>query len=414
MKFYYKFCSFLIFIFDKVIPKKKNYWGFSTHHIKSDQFVENARALFEEVKKDASFKKIIFSREGVYDFEIDGAVNYEVLSLKSLKGVIALMKCQVLFVTHSISMDYSFRFGNSDFSVNKLNLSNRHVINLWHGIPLKKLYALWNTKVKSRLDRVGYRNVERKGYKGLISSSRIDSYAMATMFHPLEYSRVWTTGLPRNDFLLMSKKELPNYFKEQLNRLEEIKKDKKLILYAPTYRQTKVDSSSKYYQFSSEEIDNLKNVLKKHNAIFGFRMHYFRNDENLFNVEDFIDNELIFDLGHSEFSEIAVTIRGANMVISDYSSVFVESMYVNKPLISFAYDLEHYEAHQDGLLYDYNLVFPGKVVKSFVELIRSIDEEMENPDIVNSEGYQFSKKFFFENIDKLNSRRVVDKIKDSL
>ena len=49
----------LIPLIDTFIPKSKYQWGFSVHHIKSEQFIENARALFEEVKGDEKIRKII-------------------------------------------------------------------------------------------------------------------------------------------------------------------------------------------------------------------------------------------------------------------------------------------------------------------------------------------------------------------
>jgi CDP-glycerol glycerophosphotransferase len=311
-------------------------------------------------------------------------------------------------------MDYAFRFENSKFCVLKLNFNKHIIVNLWHGIPIKKLYALWNPDVKKRLDRVKYRHYERTKYAGLITSSAIDSYAMSTMFHPIKYEHVWNTGLPRNDFLLLPKNELPSYLKNQLEVVEEIKGGKKLILYAPTYRQTVAVKDAFYYKFSDSEIEDLKKILKEHNAIFGFRMHYFRNDAYLFNIEDYVDNEYIFNLGHDFIPEISSVLRSSELVISDYSSVFIEAMYLNKPVISFAYDKKHYSENQDGLLYDEEIIFPGKVTEQYSDLLSSIKEELDNPTQTNSQKYKTSQKFFFDHIDTENSQRVIKKVKQLL
>jgi CDP-glycerol glycerophosphotransferase (TagB/SpsB family) len=320
-------------LFDLIVPKRKNYWAFSVHHIKSDQFVENARAVFEEVKHDQAIKKYVFARNNdTTNFEIEDAHNCEILNLKSFKGLLTIVRCKVVFVTHSLSMDYSLRFPPSDFVVLKFNMKNRLVVNLWHGIPYKKLYALWNPLVRQRLDRVKFRQYERTMYAGLISSSEIDSYAMGTMFHPIKYENIWVTGLPRNDFLTKDSTALPKYIQHQINKVNGIKGSKKLVVYAPTYRQTAAVSTSAYYQFSDAEINSLLQVLKKHNAILGIRLHYFRNNNQLFNIEKYIDNEHIVDLGHNISPEIAPVIRESDVVISDYSSVFIEALYINKRL----------------------------------------------------------------------------------
>lgn len=379
------------------------------HHIKSDQFVENARAVFEEVKADDRIRKVIFTRDNTTDFSINDAINTRIAKLKTFKGLWLMLRCKVLFVTHSVAMDYSFRWSEG-FSVLKLDLRRRHIINLWHGIPLKKLYALWNPQVKERLDRIKYRQVERRHYEGLIASSQIDSYAMATMFHPIKYDHIWLTGLPRNDFLLRSFEKLPLYLQKQIVVVRQIKNDKRLVTYAPTYRQTAAVTGSAYYQFSGQEINKLKKLLKKHNAVFGFRMHYFRNASNLFNMEKYIDNESIFDLGHQAVSEIAPIIRESDMIITDYSSVYIEALYKNKPVLSFAYDIEHYKANQDGLLYDMKIAFPGPVVSDFEELLIKMDEELSGPSLTQTERYQLAQKLFYEFKDDQNSKRVVQRI----
>jgi CDP-glycerol glycerophosphotransferase (TagB/SpsB family) len=399
---------------DMVISKKENYWGFSVHHIKSDQFIENARAVFEEVKNDESIYKVLFTRDHSTEFFIENAINYKVVNLKSFEGLYLFMKCKVVFVTHSISMDYSIRFKGSKFTVLKANMTKRKVINLWHGIPFKKLYALWNTKVRERLDRVKFRHYERKMYASLISSSEVDAYAMTTMFHPIKNEQVWQTGLPRNDFLTKEYQDLPSYLKTQIDFIVQIKKEKKLVLYAPTYRQASAVEGSEYYQFTDKEIEKLIQILKNNNAILGIRLHYFRHSDILFNIEKYIDNEFIFDLGHNKIPEIAPLIREADIVISDYSSVFIEAMYLNKNVIAFAYDFEHYANEQDGVLYDFNMVFPGDIVANYDNLLVSLNTALHyNEDHVN-ERYKNAQRFFYKHRDINNSRRVVEMVKKEL
>lgn len=408
--FYNLFFGPIVWLIDSIIPKRNNYWGFSVHHIKSDQFIENARAVFEEVKKNNEIKKILFTRNNFIDFGVDNATNFEIVKLVTIKGLWLFMRCKVLFVTHSLAMDFSYRHGKSQFSVIKLNLKNRLLINLWHGIVLKRLYGSADNSVNKHLDRVKYRHYERKKYAGLICSSNVDSYAMATIFQPIEYKNVWLTGLPRNDFLIQPENKLPTFLQSQVEIIKKIKAGKKLILYAPTYRQTYAVKDASYYQFTKEEVNSFKKLLVKHNAILGFRMHYFRNDSNLFNMELFVDNELIFDLGHSVLPDIAPVIRESDIVISDYSSVFIEALYLNKPIFGFNYDFEHYKNSQEGFLYDYDMIFPGTTSGKLQELLQQLDDELTNPQQVLKEKYQLSRKFFYEYDDSENSKRVVEKV----
>lgn len=412
IKLYYDFIVIPLFrIFDFFAFKNNDYWAFCVHHIKSNQFIENQRAMFEEVKKDETIKKIIFTRDDSKDFNLEDYTNTTIIKIHSLKGLYLLSKCKVIFLTHSISMDLSIRYGNKLFSIIKPKLSNRIIVNLWHGIPLKRLLALTNENVQKITNRVSYNRKERAYYIGLIASSDIDSYAMATMFHPIQYKNIWLTGLPRNDFLLKQKDELPKYILRDIEKLERIKKDKKLILYAPTYRQSHVLEDCKYYQFNSQEIENLRNLLIQNNAILGFRMHYFRNSNSLFNIEDYKDNELFFDLGHNTINEISAVIRCSDIVITDYSSVYIDALYIDKPVFSFAYDLENYKNNQDGILYDLELAFPSKVTTEFDNLLNILEEELISNSQIHSQKYIDTKKMFFKYLDNSNSLRVVNYIK---
>lgn len=416
MKLLYDFLFLPIFrICDFFYPKKDNYWAFCVHHIKSDQFIENQRALFEYVKKMEHIKKIIFHRscEDV-DFQLDGEKNVEIVRIGTLRAFFLLMQCRVIFLGHSISMDYSIRYGKKLFSVVKLRLSSRIVVNLWHGIAIKRLLNLTHKNVRKMTDRVAYNRIERANYGGLVCSSDIDSYAMYAMFSPISHESIWLTGLPRNDFLLQDEKLLPRYFEKSLLKIRNLKKQKRLIVYAPTYRQSHFIEGASYYQFSPSEIEKLRNLLHKHQAILGFRMHYFRNSDTLCNLDDYIDGVDFIDIGHSEIPEIGAVIRECDIMITDYSSVYIDALYVQKPVFCFAYDLKEYKENQDGLLYDIDLAFPSKVATCFEELSILLEDELSFPEQIISDSYQKTRKLFFKFIDTNNSDRVVQKIEEKM
>ena len=400
--------------FDYICPKDASSWVFATHFIKTSSFIENPRAVFELVKAVPEIRKIIFYRGDKIEFTIDDAVNYEIVRLGSFRGFWLLVRSKVIFLSNSVAMDFSLREASGGFHILKLALQKHIVVNLWHGIPLKRMFYVANAEVREHTGRVSYRQRERKYYSGLVASSDVDSYVMAATFFPLNYKQIWLTGLPRNDFLLQDLECMPKDLFEQILLVRKLKNGKRLITYAPTYRQSTKTSKASYYQFSQDQINNLKELLEKHNAIFGFRMHYFRNDDRLFNIENYVDNEYIFDLGHEALAEIAPAIRESDIVVSDYSSVFIEAIYANKPIIGFAYDLEQYKENLEGLLYDYEMVFPGPVVSDFDQLLNQIDNEFIHQNQVGSHAYERAKKFFFKYQDTDNSQRVVDRVNDLL
>ncbi|WP_312909865.1 CDP-glycerol glycerophosphotransferase family protein [Stutzerimonas nitrititolerans] len=400
----------LWWVYDRLLPKRKDCWAFFVHPLKTDQFVENARAVFEQVKADPALRKVVFTRGPATVLRLEGACNLRVVDLQSLEGLLVLARCGVFLLTNSIALDLSWRWGNGAFVVLRPSLTRRVVVNLWHGIPLKRLFALTRPELRRNVERVELRRKERVYYHGLISSSDVDSHAMAAMFHPLDPSRVWVTGLPRNDFLSMSEPALPASLREEVQAVRVLKRGRKLIVYAPTYREASV-ATAQYYQFSDDEIERLRALLRQHRAVLGFRMHYFRKGEQLFNLERYIDGDTIVDLGHARINEIAPVLREADLLVTDYSSVYVDALYIDKPVFSFAYDLEHYQSQQNGLLYDMELAFPGPVVATFTELLVALEQELLQPEQVASVRYRMARKFFFNHQDDCNAARVVSRLK---
>jgi len=395
---------------DLLSPKRADHWAFATHHLHTDRFIENQRALFEHVKAKPDIRKIVFYRGEIPDFQIEDAVNYDIVRHGTLRGLFLLARCKVIFLTHSVSMDYSLRWGGKRFSILKLAMSNRVVVNLWHGIPLKRLLYAANEVTFEHTDRVRYRAQERRGYAGLVASSDIDSYAMSAMFYPLNYRQIWITGLPRNDFLTQAEDRLPRYIRDSLQRTRQKCRGRKLVLYAPTYRQTDVCSSAYYYQFSDDEIAYLKSVLRANGAILGYRPHYFKNSDHYFNLDQYVDDELIFDMSQAVIPEFSALARECDLLITDYSSVYIEALYLGKPVICFGYDIEHYMAHEDGLLYDMDIVFPGPVVRYFDELMAAIADRLVPERSSQEKESATAKKIFFKYNDDFNSRRVVEEV----
>jgi CDP-glycerol glycerophosphotransferase len=397
-------------LIDRMTQKRADCWAFSTHHLHTGRFIENQRAMFELVKRDPGIHKIVFYRGKPPDLRIEDAIRYTVLRHGTLRGLIWLARCKVVFLTHSISMDYSLRWGNGRFSILKLAMHKRIVVNLWHGIPLKRLLYAANDAASRHTDRIKYRARERLGYAGLIASSDIDSYAMAAMFYPLNYHQVWCTGLPRNDFLVQAEERLPSYIQDSLRLIRAKRQGKKLVVYAPTYRQTAISDGAYYYRISPEEIARLKSVLHSHDAVLGYRPHYFKNSANYFNMDEYVDEESIFDMSQGTVPEFSALARECDLLVTDYSSVYIEALYLDKPVICFGYDIEHYKAHEDGLLYDMDLVFPGPIAQDFETLVACVDGALRHDGGPARQQRDTARKIFFKYSDSMNSERVRQEI----
>ena len=367
---------------DKQSIINRNYWIFPvcayTHILDG-----NIRALFEEIKDNVDIKKIILTRD--IDINLDGN-NIEYIPLKSILGQEYLLQSTFIFIKHSPKVN----------TIYPLDSKKHKFINLWHGIPIKRIgISSLDLKYEQKMIRI-----ENNKCYSTIASSKIDKMAMASAFYPLTYNDIWVTGLPRHDFILKDEYMLPIDFQKELNQLDTLLDDKKFILYAPTFRN---NQKSGYYNFSEEEKNILNSYLNENNVILGIREHMADSSNSYTKA---LQGDYIIDVGSKYFPNIEILYRKADILITDYSSCFIDFMLTEKPMISFAYDYKNYIEHERGLFYEFEDVFAGEICKTFESLISS----MKNIRI--DKNYKYKQKIFFKYQDINNSKRVLEKLKE--
>lgn len=396
-------------LLDLLVPKRRDYWAFFDHPLKRGQFIENARAVYEQVKDDPRVHCRVFVRGSQWPRGVEESARVRVVRLDTLAGLWMLTRCGVLLLTNSSALDMSLAWSDGRYGAPRPSLRRRITVNLWHGIPLKRLFALANPEQRQHGDRDRYRRRERRFYTGLVASSAIDAYAMAAIFHPLPPTNVWVTGLPRNDFLRIAEHALPVALREETERVRTLRRGRRLVLYAPTYRDASV-ASERAYCFNDDEVARLKRVLRRHNAVLGIRCHYLVNAPSPLHPTHHLDGDVLVDLGHERFQEIAPLLRESALVVTDYSSVYIDALYLGLPVLGFAYDLEHYRTRQNGLLYDLDLAFPGPMTTTFDALLAELDALLAQSEYRPDERYLSARRLFFQHLDANNSSRVVQRI----
>lgn len=374
---------------DILIPKRANLWLFPAHFYTHD-FADNTRAVFEAVKADPRIRKTILIRSKHIPTP-DGAVATDVLPMLSLRAIWRILRAKVILIEHSLYLDFAPLRTHGLFF---FAFSRRKIVNVWHGVPIKAL-----DHVSSGL---GIRPIRAElPYHHIVASSRVDRLAMANAFYPLDPNHVHITGIPRNDFLIRPEDQIPDYYRAQLRRIREIRKGRKLILYAPTYRE--LQFGGKYYEFSDNEIGRLRQILRKHEAVLAIRMHYHnRASQN----DRMIDGDLIHDFDHAIIPDLGMIIRESHAVITDYSGLVVDAIYLEKPIIAFAYDRQHYTETQRGFIYPLEFIFPASICETFEELDRTLGLLLRDQ---QAEAFKNSaaRQILFEHLDDRNSERVV-------
>lgn len=372
---------------DHTTPKFDHWWAFPACAFNST-FAGNERALFEEVRNDPSIKKIVLTR--AKDVAIDGE-NVVVVPLKSPQGQYYLLRARQIFVKHSPTRNLVYPVSGE--------LHN--VINLWHGIPLKRIGHA-SLDMQDHLEALG---AEHSRCHAVISSSRIDTMAMASAFYPLSYNQVWCTGLPRNDFIMRAFNDLPADFREESARLEAQLGGRRLILFVPTFKAGQADA---YYRFPAEELDALHAWLCANNAVLGVREHMADQARTYYSQ---LQGRDTIDLSDRHYPDIEMIYRQASALVTDYSSCFIDFMLTGRPMLSFAYDYDSYANAERGLFYDLEHVFPGPVCRDFVQLMAGLSQVFETPQPLAEAGYAWKRKLFFDHLDDGNAWRVVKKVK---
>ena len=372
---------------DHETPKFDHWWAFPACAF-DDTFAGNERAVFEEVRDDPSIKKIVLSRRKEIRAEGENVV---VVPLDSPEGQYYLLRAKQIFVKHSPSINAKW----------PLSAKLHNFINLWHGIPLKR----FGHASLDMADKLEWVHAENRKCRAVITSSKMDTLAMAAAFYPLSYREMWATGLPRNDFILREEAELPADLREQGARLREQVAGRRLVLFLPTFKNSQEEG---YYRFGEEELAFLRDWLARNNAVLGVREHMADKARTYSRMLSPLG---ILDLSSKRYPDIEMLYRAADLLVTDYSSCAIDFMLTGRPVISFAYDYEHYANTERGLFYDLEHVFPGPVCRNFDELADAL-EGVVAADANTPDGVQaLKRKVFFDYIDDVNAWRVASRVK---
>lgn len=268
----------------------------------------------------------------------------------------------------------------------------------WHGTPLKKmLYDLDQVfgRDDGYIDRVGS---AVKNWNYLVSPSPYATKAFRSAFH---YEKdVLEVGYPRND--IFYKPERFELAEKVRNRLH-LPAGKKVILYAPTFRDNQTTKNNKFTFEIEMDLDQMKEELGDEYIIL-LRLHVvvsskLKIDES---IKDFAFNV-------SNYPDIQELMLVSDMLMTDYSSVFFDYANTGNPILFFTYDLEEYRDDLRGFYMDLEKEAPGPLVFNTEDIIHTI----KNIDIVNNQYKEKYKKFqetYCPLEDGNASKRVVDRV----
>jgi len=372
-----------VFLLDRLVPKRRDLWVFGLG--RAHQWHGNAQAVYEAVRDDADVKTVVVARRTL-PASLDPARDCVRLGWRTLPS---LLRAGVIIVHH----------GRGDLPFTGITPRGRLVVNLWHGVPLKGiLYTGWNDLDRRTAHDLGVRT---RFFSAVIASSAVDRLAMAASTR-LPLRDVWTTGLPRNDWLLAPEQQLPDDVRRALERLRAELDGRRLVLYAPTFR----DQGSGVYPFSPQERAALGAVLRRHGAVLGVRTHM--NEEG---AAELASAPWALDISPSRFPETQAVLRCTDVLVSDYSSIWIDFLLLDRPIVGLVHDLAAYTARRN-LLYDIEDVYGGPLVADGDALATALASALGGePDPAGTRRRHTARRLFFAHPDAGATARVVDRIR---
>lgn len=272
----------------------------------------------------------------------------------------------------------------------------------WHGTPLKRLAADMDEVHMPGTNSIKYKQnflKEADKWDYLVSPN---AYSTEIFKRAFQFDKsLIESGYPRNDFLINTNNatEIANI--KASSRLPE---DKKVILYAPTWRDNQFYAKGKY-RFNLElDLSRLQEEFGDE-YIIALRLHYLVAENlDLSGYEDFV-----YDLSnHEDIRELYLI---ADMLITDYSSVFFDYANLKRPMLFFVYDIEDYRDNLRGFYFDFEEKAPGPLVKTTDEVISAIKDIEINGFNPSDKTEAFYKRFCYLE-DGQASKRVVEEVFD--
>ena len=255
-------------------------------------------------------------------------------------------------------------------------------IQTWHGTPLKKLALDMET-----VDMSGNTDIEKYRKKFKRNTADWDYLVSQNSYSTEIFRRAFAfdgemleIGYPRNDILFKKNtKEDIEEIKEKLN----IPKDKKVILYAPTWRDNEFHKNG-IYKFATEmDFDAMKEALEDDYLLI-VKYHY--------SVKENIDWDKYapFIIECNETWDIQELYLISDILITDYSSVMFDYAILKRPMLFFTYDLEFYKNKLRDFYFDMVAEVPGPLVETTEDLIAEI-KSLNDDDYFEKYGDKYEK-----------------------
>lgn len=331
---------------------------------RGDRLTDNFSILYDHVKKAGYHVKVCFLHE--YDPAYD------------------TRQARLVFAKEAATAAYIFL---NDASVDVTSFPMRKetkVIQLWHGCGAFKKFGHSTAEKKFGASEKDREKHHYYAYGNLslvtVSSPEVAWAYVEAMDLQNKKEIVQATGISRTDVYFD-----PEFVRGNLEKVHEIfpaSKEKKIILFAPTFRGRVAGAMTPDFRTF-----NLERLCKEfgNEYVVIVKNHPYVGPANTPKIPDSMNGTFAMDLTHT--CSIETLLCAADICITDYSSLIFEYSLLLRPMIFYAYDLDDYNGWR-GFYYDYSEMTPGPVCRNMDQLTEAIREVSSRVDTDKLEAFR--------------------------
>ncbi len=281
-------------------------------------------------------------------------------------------------------------------------LFNARKIQLWHGSGMKTVGLLKpevkkSIKIKKMLSNL---KGDHPLYDLLVLNSTIQKNTRAKAFR---YKEIMINGQPRNDLFFKDNIDpfLAGIDDETYRKCIKLKGEGfRLAAYCPTHRKP----TDTFLSFKDAfDIRRLDRFAAENKVVFIFKYHQKTCDQHTCDLSEASNIS-----EYRKTCDIYPLLTYCDLMVTDYSSIFVDYLLLDKPVVFFPFDYDYYVHSERALQFDYEEVTPGKKCFTYDEL----ETELRTILVNGIDNYRDARKKvlnkFFDNIDGKSCDRIRD------
>ena len=230
---------------------------------------------------------------------------------------------------------------------------NQMVVNLWHGMPLKKIGNL----------EVGMEEIDYNFFTKLVSSSALFTPIMKAAFKA-EDNQILLVGNIRNDELFEKEKE-------------------KNIIWMPTYRNSNNYHDSQealIFSLGEEDFSKIQQILSKHDYQLYIKLHPLEESRLHVQMNHSNIHLLTEEIISEQYDTLYTFLGTTSALITDYSSVFLDYYLLNRPVAFTINDYEEYKDKRGFVFEDVKSLMVGSVIRDSHDLLEFLESVMKSED----------------------------------